>query len=187
MSPILGILASSRLSAVGDYESIQTVTLGSNQNLITFSSIGSGYKHLQIRYISRSTRASGTDSISIRFNADSAANYARHFLFGDGASAGAGATTSDTLSNCAIGSGASAGASMFGAGVIDILDYTSTNKTKTIRTLSGADINGAGGDLRFSSGLWFKTPEAITSIVLYANGGSSDFVTNSSFALYGIR
>jgi hypothetical protein len=173
--------------AVGDYESIATVTLGSNQNLITFSSISSGYKHLQIRYISRSTRASGTDSVSIRFNGDSSANYARHFLYGDGGSAGAGATTSDTLSNCAIGSGASAGASMFGAGIIDILDYTSTNKNKTIRTLSGADINGAGGDLRFSSGLWFKTPEAITSIVLYAQGGSADFVTNSTFALYGVK
>jgi len=57
--------------AVGDFESIATVTLGSNQNLITFSSISSGYKHMQIRYISRSTRASGTDSVSIRYNGDS--------------------------------------------------------------------------------------------------------------------
>jgi hypothetical protein len=174
-------------AAVGDYESISTVTLTSSQNTVAFSSIASTYKHLQIRYISRSTRASGTDSISIRFNSDSGSNYARHFLFGDGASAGAGATTTDTMSNCAIGSGASAGASMFGAGVIDILDYSSTNKNKTIRTLSGADINGSGGDLRFSSGLWFATPAAITSITLYAQGGSADFVQYSSFALYGIK
>jgi hypothetical protein len=76
---------------------------------------------------------------------------------------------------------------MFGGGVVDILDYASTSKNKTIRTLSGADINGAGGDLRLSSGLWFATPAAITSITLYANGGSSDFAQYSSFALYGIK
>jgi hypothetical protein len=174
-------------AAVGDYQSISTVTLAASQNTISFTSIASTYTHLQIRYISRSTRASGTDSISFRFNSDSAANYARHFLYGDGSSAGAGATTSDTMSNCALGSGASAGASMFGGGVVDILDYASTSKNKTIRTLSGADINGAGGDLRLSSGLWFATPAAITSITLYANGGSSDFAQYSSFALYGIK
>lgn len=171
-----------------DYESIQTVTVGAGGSAtITFSSIPSTYTHLQIRYISRSTRASGSDSVSFRFNSDSGTNYARHFLFGDGASAGAGATTSDTMSNCALGSGASAGASMFGGGVVDILDYTSTNKNKTIRSLSGADINGAGGDLRLSSGLWFATPAAINSITLYAQGGAANFVQYSSFALYGIK
>jgi len=174
-------------AAVGDYQSISTTTLASNSNTISFTSIPSTYTHLQIRYISRSTRASGSDSISFRFNSDSGSNYARHFLYGDGGSAGAGATTSDTMSNCALGSGASAGASMFGGGVVDILDYASTNKNKTIRTLSGADVNGSGGDLRLSSGLWFATPAAITSITLYANGGSSDFVTYSYFALYGIK
>ena len=171
-----------------DYESIATVTVGTGgSNTITFSSIASTYSHLQIRYISRSTRASGSDSISFRFNGDSGSNYARHFLYGDGSSAGAGSTTSDTMSNCAIGAGNSAGASMFGGGVVDILDYTSTAKNKTIRTLSGADINGSGGDLRFSSGLWFATPAAITSITLYAQGGAADFQQYSTFALYGIK
>jgi hypothetical protein len=174
-------------AAIGAYQSISTTTLSASQNTISFTSIPSTYTHLQIRYISRSTRAVAADSISFRFNGDSAANYARHFLEGDGAAAAAGSTTSDTFANSALGAGASAGASMFGAGVVDILDYTSTNKNKTIRTLSGADVNGSGGDLRLSSGLWFATPAAITSITLYANGGSSDFVTYSSFALYGIK
>jgi hypothetical protein len=53
--------------------------------------------------------------------------------------------------------------------------------------LTGVDINGSGGDLRFGSGLWFATPAAITSITIYAQGGSADFVTNSTFALYGIK
>jgi hypothetical protein len=187
--PILGIMASSRpaFELVGSYDSLATVTLSANTNTITFAGIPAGYKHLQLRYLSRSTRASGTDSVSFRFNGDTAANYARHLLYGDGATAGALATASDTLINCALCAGASAGTSIFGGGIVDILDYASTVKNKTIRTLTGADINGSGGDLRFGSGLWFATPTAITSITLLAQGGSADFVTNSSFALYGIK
>jgi hypothetical protein len=189
--PILGIMASQISGHLwapeGAYDSLATVTLSTSANIITFAGIPAGYKHLQLRYLSRSTRASGSDSVSFRFNSDSGSNYARHVLYGDGASAGAVATASDTLINCGLGAGASAGASMFGGGVVDILDYTSTVKNKTIRTLTGVDINGSGGDLRLGSGLWFATPAAITSITLYANGGSSDFVTYSSFALYGVK
>jgi N-methylhydantoinase A/oxoprolinase/acetone carboxylase beta subunit len=47
--PILGIIASSKLSAVGDFESIATVTVGGTS--ITFSSIPSTYTHLQIRIL----------------------------------------------------------------------------------------------------------------------------------------
>jgi len=189
--PILGIMASQisghLFAPAGAYDSLATVTLSASTNTITFAGIPSTYKHLQIRYLSRSTRTVGADSVAFRFNSDSGSNYARHILYGDGASAGAVATTSDTMTTCALGAGASAGASMFGGGVVDILDYTSTSKNKTVRALTGVDINGSGGDLRLGSGLWFATPAAITSITLYANGGSSDFVTYSSFALYGVN
>jgi len=187
--PILGILASSRpaFELVGSYDSLATVTLSANTNTITFAGIPAGYKHLQLRYLSRSTRSSASDSVSFRFNGDSGSNYARHILYGDGSSAGAVATTSSTLINCGLGAGASAGASMFGGGVVDILDYTSTTKNKTIRTLTGVDVNGSGGDLRLGSGLWFATPAAINSVTIYAQDGSADFVQYSSFALYGIK
>lgn len=185
--PILGILASS-FPAVGDYESIQTYTVGSGGSaLITFSSIAADWQHLQLRYLSRSTRASASDSVSFRFNGDSGSNYARHVLYGDGASVGALATASSTLINCGLGAGASAGASMFGGGVVDILDYTSTTKNKTIRTSTGVDANSSGGDFRFGSGLWFATPAAINSITIYAQDGLASFVEYSTFALYGIK
>jgi hypothetical protein len=70
-------------------------------------------------------------------------------------------------------------------GVIDILDYTSTNKNKTIRTLGGFDMNGKGFAALFS-GLWYKAPEAVTRIDLTSNT-TLDFAVNSSFALYGIK
>jgi hypothetical protein len=67
---------------------------------------------------------------------------------------------------------------------MDILDYTSTNKNKTVRSLGGFDRNG-GGIITLSSSLWFKTPEAITSIRLKPQ--SSSWTQYSSFALYGIK
>jgi hypothetical protein len=74
-------------------------------------------------------------------------------------------------------------ASVFGAGVIDILDYANTSKYKTIRTLSGWDKNG-GGNVGLSSGLWLST-SAISSIVIGSQTGN--LVTNTQFALYGIK
>jgi len=72
MSPILGARGGLSASAYGftsavvgpgDYESIQTVTVGStSQSSISFTSIPSTYKHLQIRYISRCDRVDVTDS-----------------------------------------------------------------------------------------------------------------------------
>lgn len=173
--------------AVGDYESIQTVTVGAGgSSSIAFTSIVGTYKHLQIRYLSRSSRAATTDSVSIRFNSDTGSNYARHYLYGDGASASAGASTTQTSANIGTQAAASAAANIFGVGVIDILDYTSTNKNKTIRCLSGDDFNGSG-DIQLTSGLYFATPAAITSITLLAQGGSANFVQYSSFALYGVK
>jgi hypothetical protein len=166
----------------GAYESIATTTVGSTATAsITFSGIPSTYTHLQIRYIAKNSVTG--DSFSMRFNADTASNYARHELSGFGSSANAYASTSQT--SMIIGFENYGTGSDFGAGIIDILDYTSTSKNKTVRSLTGYDANGSGG-VGLISGLWFKTPEAITSITLN-QGNSGNFKEYSSFALYGIR
>jgi hypothetical protein len=68
---------------------------------------------------------------------------------------------------------------------MDILDYANTNKYKTVRTLSGYDLNNATyGALRSYSGLWMNT-NAITSIKFYADG--VNLAQYSQFALYGIK
>jgi hypothetical protein len=181
MSPILGIFASSTPS-VGDFESIATTTVGAGGSTsITFSSIASTYKHLQIRIIGN---VSTTDAINIRFNGDTANNYALHRLEGNGSAASSSAST--TRSNIAIltGAGFASTANTFGASIVDILDYTSTNKNKTTRALSGSDRNGSGG-VELDSGLWFATPAAITSINLFPSTGT--IAQYSTFALYGIK
>ena len=193
MSPILGILASSNAPKAGDYESIQTVTVGSTaQSSVSFTSIPSTYKHLQIRAIGRDNRPSTwIDGCYISFNSDTTGtNYYYHQILGNGSSAlafnGAGATGYG-LPNGLIS--ATFATSSFGANVIDILDYANTNKNKVVRVLTGVEDN-TNGTIRFQSGLWLNTA-AITSITLINDGGSVPanalFQQYTQFALYGIK
>lgn len=186
MSPILGIIASQNYPRVtNSYESIATVTIGSGgASTVTFSSIPSTYQHLQLRYTAKNDSGGGTSDTynTVRFNGDSASNYAMHYLLGDGGGTYATAVTSQTNTWFGLSPyGASNPA--FGANIIDILDYANTNKNKTIRTLAGDDRNGAGS-ITLTSGLWMNT-SAISSMVITAT--SFPFAEYSSFALYGIK
>jgi len=185
----LAALMGGAAPAVGDYESIATVTVGGGgSSSIDFTSISGTYKHLQIRYISRCSRSDIGDSIGLQFNGDTGSNYTRHYMDGNNGVIYVGASTSQTLSNSAYGAAANTAANCFGAGVIDILDYASSNKTKTIRVLAGVEDNtAAAGDITLRSGLWFATPAAITSIKLLATSGTQNFVQYSTFALYGVK
>ncbi|CAB4140026.1 hypothetical protein UFOVP404_4 [uncultured Caudovirales phage] len=179
---------------INDYESIATTTVGAGgAATVTFSSIPSTYQHLQIRGLGQSSRATfGFDDVILRFNGDTGTNYARHYLGGSGSAAYSGAanTPSSYIYTDSIIGSSTAGTSFFGGFVMDILDYASTNKNKTVRTLGGTDLNGTvggeGGRITLNSGLWFATPAAITSVVLSTASGTN-FNQYSSFALYGIR
>jgi hypothetical protein len=189
--PILGIIASSKLTAVpGTYESISTVTVGATSVAnIEFTSIPATYVHLQIRCFVQADRATyGISDGTLQFNSDTATNYSWHNLKGTGSTVTATASASQTWMNVADGMWGTNTGGTFGAGIIDVLDYANTSKYKTIRTLSGVDINGTiagyGGWLGLTSGNWRNT-NAVTSIKIIA--GSGNFLQYSSFVLYGIK
>lgn len=193
MSPILGIYASS-ISPVlnsGSYESIATVTIGSGgSSPVTFSSIPSTYTHLQIRGIVKASVNPGVTSygdFTVRFNGDSGSNYTRHIIQGLGSTTSVGASTSQTSARIdAYSVSYSGDANMFGAFVLDIVDYANTSKYKTVRTLMGYDVNGSGR-ISLNSNLWMST-SAINSISISDDsGGAMTFAQYSSFALYGIK
>lgn len=191
MSPItLGILAASGAAPVGSYELITSTVLTSNATSITFTNLGTAaaaYKHLQIRYTARSTSASNADNISIRFNSDGGSNYSYHYLVGADTSTpisgGGSSLTYAYIPSQIVGANSSTG--VFGAGIIDILDFSSTSKNKTIRALSG--FNGTASSnysrIGLSSAAWFST-SATTQIDLT---NSASFLANSRFSLYGLR
>ena len=185
MSPILGIIASSKFAAVGDFESIATVSVGSGGAAdVEFTSIPSTYAHLQIRCLGRTARSNADDNAYIRFNSDTGNNYAWHSIYGTGSSVTAFASSSTNYAQILATSAANTTASVFNGGVIDILDYANTSKYKTVRALSGFDANGSG-IIYYNSGLWQNTG-AITTITLAGITGSN-WAQYSSFALYGIK
>ena len=188
LNVISGLLSGAGAPAsTNSYESISTVTVGSGgSSSIAFTSIPSTYKHLQIRAISRTNRADTNDFLTLRFNSDSGSNYAYHSLYGNGASAAANDTgTSTGTPWSAVTAGNSAGASMFGAQVWDVLDYQNTNKYKTVRALTGTDQNGTTGRVYFMSNLWQST-SAVTAITITSTYGTA-LQEYSKFALYGIK
>jgi len=177
--PILGIIASQNYPRItSSYESIQTVTVGSGgQSTISFTSIPSTYKHLQIRAMLLST-----DVDLARFNSDTGSNYAFHGIRGSGSSASAYGNVS--TSSIQLGTNVPGSASYPQVYVVDILDYASTSKYKTTRTLLGYDTNNtSSGQIEFTSGLWMNTT-AISSITLSNGAGHNQY---SSYALYGIK
>lgn len=171
----------------GDFESIATITVGSGgANSITFSDIPGGFQHLQIRGIGRTDwSGQANDQFKFQFNGDTtAANYAVHFLIGNGSAASAeGYTSQGNMNAYSVLTGPTATASIFGAVVVDILDYASTSKNKVMRSLGGQDRNGAG-NVAVASSVWLST-SAITSIKLIKIG--TNFVQYSTFALYGVK
>jgi hypothetical protein len=184
LNTILGSLSSGVTVSASSYESIATVTVGSGGSAsVSFTSIPADYTHLQVRGILRSTRALSQAGVLFRLNSDTGSNYSFHALLGNGSGAFANGSANQTYINMGELPAGSASSGIFGAFVIDILDYKDTNKYKTVRLLTGQDRNGAG-EISFLSGNWRNT-NAITSITIKED--ISNMAEYSSFALYGIK
>lgn len=166
------------------FEHIQSFTVGTlGASSITFSEIPQIYRHLQIRGVFRGTTAgTGFDNCSITINRDTGSNYSAHILYADGSGSAAStgnASVTGTSYSYYIPQ-ASSTSNSFGCVVLDILDYSSSIKNKTIRSLGGVDLNGSGR-VHLSSSSWMSTT-VVSSITC-----SAPFSVNSTFSLYGIR
>lgn len=157
-----------------DYELISTTLITSNTASVTFdvTGLGSSYKHLQIRMAANSSASGAT---YWRFNTDSGNNYSQHLLYGNGSSVASGATTSTNAGYIGYTTNA---ASFYPATVIDVLDFASSTKNKTVRIL-----HGDSGNIMLNSGAWYST-SAVTSVTLYAN---VNYIAGSRFSIYGVK
>ena len=182
LNNVVALLDSGVAASTNSFESIATATASGNVTTITFSSIPSTYKHLQIRalhagYLSGTT---GNDLLYVAGINGNVLSYS-HRLYGDGSTASAGSDST----NINIGNVYTMPTPTYWTGtIIDILDYSNTNKNKTLRSLSGFDRNG-GGIISLSSALYSNNTNAVSSIVL--TGGGSYIANGSTFALYGVK
>jgi hypothetical protein len=185
----ISMLAGNPYYVPPSFESIASATGTGSSGTITFSSIPATYASLQLRCISRNTDAgTGSGDVLLRFNSDTGSNYARHSLNAVGASvsaSGAASQTSIRMNNFSTNNGETA--NIMTVAVIDIIDYASTSKYKTVRSFQGNDNNSVSSDgvIRLLSGLWMNT-NAISTITLTLNL-ANNFTTASTFALYGIK
>jgi len=170
----LGIMDGAGGAAGGSFESIQNYT-PTGTGTVTFSSIPSTYKHLQIR---GQIISADTDAYAIRLNSDTGTNYVRHRLIGTGSGVSASGTTA--ANQIVISNGTDTFPSPF---ILDIHDYVSTTSNKTIRAFQGIDQNTAG-NVGLYSGLWLNT-NAITSITVRLNSGN--YSSGTTMSLYGIK
>jgi hypothetical protein len=170
------ILAGVGAGPSGDYQSIATVSVGSGgQSTIEFTGIASTYKHLQIR---GAFLASTGDSIRIRLNSDTTANYSTHRIFGYASGVIAAGAANATSGLCFSNNGSPGNPCL----IIDILDYSDTNKYKTIRGIFGQDTSGP--EIGIFSAAHFSTSATSTVTLSMPTGVFNQY---SKFALYGIK
>jgi hypothetical protein len=169
------------------YFSIATVLVASPAATITFSSIPQTYKHLQIRaYFRDATVSANSTNFVMKWNgATSDFSYTNMSSNGINAPTGTGYNTGNITSEQVVPTNFYG---YWGAGVIDIHNYSDTDTCKTavmqlgtVRSASDANTNRVSLDM----GTWNNT-NALTSLVFNCTSGAG-WDTGTQFALYGIK
>jgi hypothetical protein len=160
------------------YESIATTTLGSAAATVTFSTIPGTYTDLVLLINSNLSGSGGLSAVQGQFNGDTGSNYSFTIINGDGSSA----TSFRGSNQTAFGMGlSSSSTSQVASNIIQIMNYSNTTTNKTVLARAGI----ADDRTRAIVSLW-RNNNAITSITVL-NNGAVNFVTGSTFTLYGIR
>lgn len=156
---------------------IATITANGSTSAFDFQNIPQTFTHLQLRcFVGINTGSVFFCAINNVYNNT---KYPWHRLYGDGASTASGSSTTD---NQMLISDLANSATTFGSFIIDILDYTNTNKNRVIKSIGGFDKNGSG-QVSTSSGLYIDTT-AVSRITLNSSGGN--VLAGSRVDLYGI-
>jgi hypothetical protein len=179
------LLAGNAAFNPSSFESIATATSAGSSATLTFSSIPSTYSSLQIRFMSKPAASGG--AIKMQLNGITTSTYWYHYLIGVGTAAAAGSSGSATDAMFVMDNLVAPVTNIFGVGIIDIHDYASTTKLKTIRSLSGVDDNTSanGNEIQLWSGKNGATT-AISSIT-FSNTSGQNFASGTVFSLYGIK
>lgn len=162
--------------------------LGGSAATIVISSIPATFRHLRLRFLLRSDRASTDDNLLVRFNGDAtAANYYSQYLISFGTTTASGevlGSTAGIVIPYLPGNTAVAG---LGYGEIIVQNYISTSLRRGVDFNAGAMTGTTTGLIRngYGKGWWTNTSAAITSITLLPQNGAN-FLTGSAVELYGI-
>lgn len=175
-------------SPAGAFDALSFITLsGTPTTAISFTSIPQTYTHLQIRAYGRVLEATNSSNILFTFNSDSGSNYSYEYLYNSSnTTVGGGATNPNAGYGLGFRfPGTSNTASHMGHGYMNIPDYSSTTKNKSLSGFTGHDGNSGfpNGQTFYWASDWTGTA-AISTITL---SNTTGFASGSVFTLYGIR
>jgi hypothetical protein len=165
------------MAAGATYEPIATQTLISNTGTVTFSSIPATYTDLVV--VLSNAGATSAAQPAFRFNGDTAANYSVTNLSGDGSSAISFRASGATYIQFGYNDYLSAANNY--TGIFNVMNYANANTFKTSITRGSNASVGVGANV----GLWRSTA-AITSIAISPLFGAINFLSGSTFTIYGI-
>ena len=189
---LLGILnAQAGGGGAGAYDLLDSEVLSTSSTSIVFDNLdvfASDYKHLQIRAVSRDTRAiSGANNVIMHFNGDTSGSnyYQLQYLKGDGSTATSGTEGVTSYIIPYSQPSASDTTNAFATAVIDLLDPFNSNKYTTSRSLRGVNLDAAySTQVGLSSGIWMNTA-ALTEVSFAPVVGS--FAADTRISLYGVK
>lgn len=164
------------------YTLISSQVLGSAAASVTFSSIPSTYKDLVLRISVRTNNAGDGDNTLLKINGLTS-GYSYTSLFGD-ASTATSANASSTTSWSIRVDGNTSTSNTFSTNEIYIPNYSGSTY-KPASGISSMENNVANPVYTFASAYLLSNTAAISSFVLTPQVGTN-FLTNSSFYLYGI-
>jgi hypothetical protein len=169
------------------YTLIDSEVLTASQTSVTFSAIPATYTDLVFRISARTNNASTSDELYITFNSDTASNYSTTVMFGFNSTAYSFRSSSSTpkaVSRPAYINGDTTTSNTFSNTEIYIPSYT-VSQNKPFSTNNMMENNNSGlAYTQAIANLWRNT-SAITD-VKFEITGTNNFVSGSSFYLYGI-
>ena len=170
------------------YTLIGSTILTGNQTSIVFSAIPATYTDLVIRCSSRIDQAAAGTWIDLYFNTDtsgSSTNYSTSRFGGNGTSGFSGRLSDDDQAKLITATeGTSMTSNTFAATEIYIPSYT-VSQNKPFSVFAVSETNAAAATIGETAGLWRNTA-TINQITLYPDNSTGNFVSGSSFYLYGI-
>ena len=164
------------------YIQVATNTLTTSTTTVTFSDISQAYTDLVV--VAQIEGSSDGSDFRLRVNGDTGNNYSRTDI------SGANDTNHSTfrqsgISNIPLQYATGAGSDQPSIGIINIMNYTSTNMRKTF-LIRSAMVRGTSTNKKETlaeTGLWSST-SAINSVTIYTD---TAFIAGSTFTIYGIK
>ena len=179
----ISLASTSASSMHGAVVPIAYAVANGTSSTISFTNIPQNYQDLKVIVFARSTNAT-TTGFSYYLNGAGLGSFSETILTGNGSSASSSRITSTgcygVVNPLLPFSTSTAG--VFSSSELDILNYSNSTTYKTSIGKNACDLNGSGEfDLYVNT---YLSTSPITSMNISTNG---NFVSGSTFALYGIR